>query len=550
MDTEEDENDIKETEEERSERLLRESRARRDAIKQRFSASSTAAVAASAAAAAPASSLQPYTVPEAPSAAASAAAIAQLLPSVAASAASLPAAVDPFAAIDMFDWGRDDEEWVKCTAAEGEDDAAAGGWGGGGGGGGVGESSDTQGYFRPRIGEFLAGRYLVLGVLGKGAFSCVLYCKDTQAVAAPSGGEGAGGSSAPSSNAVALAAAAAAGQFSMQSAPTSRGDSGALVKTHAALPTGSTSHVALKVVNNREPMRKAGEREIEVLRTLATSDPEGKYHTVRLLHVTSHAGHLCLAFEPMAANLKEVQDKFGKGVGLPLGAVQVYAAQLLLALGLLGKLGYVHGDLKPHNIFASEGYRTLKLGDFGSAFRWETEPDADAPQPYVGSRFYRAPEAILGAKCNPAWDIWSTACLLFELYTGNPLFPGRDNNDMLWRVQCLRGPFPHRHLRKHCAQVAAVGTEAVELHFDPSSLAFRRRVADPVTKELSVKLVEVSAPSDSLGARLAASRAGGDSKKSLAAFQTLLESMLILDPARRCTVNEALGSAFILGKDT
>jgi serine/threonine-protein kinase PRP4 len=318
------------------------------------------------------------------------------------------------------------------------------------------------------------------------------------------------------------------------------------VRAHVPLPTGSTSHVALKVVNNREPMRKAGEREVETLRTLATSDPAGRYHTVRLLHTAWHAGHLCLAFEPMAANLKEVADKFGKGVGVPLGAVRVYAAQLLLALGLLGKLGYVHGDIKPHNILASEDYRTLKLGDFGSAFRWESEPDAEAPQPYVGSRFYRAPEAILGGRCSPPWDMWSAACLLFELYTGGPLFPGQDNNDMLWRIQALRGPFPHRLLRRHCAGVAAVGQEALELHFDPATLAFRRRVADAVSKEVSVKLVEVTAPSESLGVRLQASRAG-DSKRAVAAFQALLEGMLALDPARRCTVSEALGSAFIRG---
>jgi serine/threonine-protein kinase PRP4 len=304
--------------------------------------------------------------------------------------------------------------------------------------------------------------------------------------------------------------------------------------------------VALKVVNNREPMRKAGEREVEVLRTLFTRDPGGRQHTVRLQHVCQHAGHLCLAFEPLAANLKEVADKFGKGVGVPLGAVRVYAGQLLRALGLVGGLGYVHGDLKPHNILASADYRMLKLGDFGSAFRWASEPDAEAPQPYAGSRFYRAPEAILGGRCCPAWDMWSAACLLFELYTGGPLFPGLDNNDMLWRVQQLRGPFAHRALRRHVAAVGAVGAEALELHFDPPTLAFRRRVCDPVTREVGVKLVTVSAPSESLGARLQASRAG-DSRRAVGEFQALLEHMLVLDPARRCSVEEALGSAFLKG---
>jgi serine/threonine-protein kinase PRP4 len=306
--------------------------------------------------------------------------------------------------------------------------------------------------------------------------------------------------------------------------------------------------VAIKVVNNKEVMRKAGEREVETLRSLATSDPKGRYHTVTLLHVFDHAGHLCLAFEPLAANLKEVQDKFGKGVGVPLGAVRVYAAQLLLSLGLLGKLGLVHGDIKPQNIFSSEDYRTLKLGDFGSAWRWETDSDALQPQPYVGSRFYRAPEAILGARSTPAMDMWSTACVLYELYTGTPLFCGRDNNDMLWLMQCLRAPFPHRMIRKHCGVAVAGEGESLELHFDPTTLAFKRRVFDPVTAEPCVKALDFTAPTESLGARLLSSRAG-DSKKAVAAFQGLLESMLMLDPSRRCTVKEALGHAFFASKE-
>ena len=94
--------------------------------------------------------------------------------------------------------------------------------------------------------------------------------------------------------------------------------------------------------------------------------------------------------------------------------------------------------------------------------------------------------------------------------------------------------------------MAAVGREALELHFDPDTLAFRRRVADPVTREVGVKLVDVVAPTESLGARLLASRAG-DTRKAVQDFQALLESMLILDPARRCTVSQALSSAFIKG---
>jgi len=540
---------LKETEEERCARVLRESRARREAILQKRGG-------------APESILPPpLTLPTPPP---NALMLSSCLPdqstsqsqsvagttgflgiansTVAASSAVAPAAAASVSldTPNMFDWENEDDAWIQVAAAaankkngaEGADIV---------GGGNVGDSSDDQGYFRPRVGELLGGRYDVLGVLGRGAFSCVLYCRDIKsAVAAPTGLPSAG--HAEDSITV---AEAAEGKIVTMAAPLSHGISGALIRTHAALEVGSTTHCAIKVVNNRDVMRKAGEREVETLRQLVTSDPRGRYHTVKLIHVFEHVGHLCLAFEPLAANLKEVQDKFGKGVGVPLGAVRVYAAQLLLSLGLLGKLGIVHGDIKPQNIFASEDYRTLKLGDFGSAWRWEVDSEASQPAPYVGSRFYRAPEAIMGARSTPAMDMWSTACVLYELYTGTPLFCGRDNNDMLWLQQSLRGGFPHKMIRKHCTLASTEGG-GVELHFDPQSLSFRRRVADPVTHLPCIKNIDFTTPTESLGSRLLSSRAG-DSKKTVAAFQNLLESMLTLDPARRCSVTDALGHSFVRG---
>ena len=50
---------------------------------------------------------------------------------------------------------------------------------------------------------------------------------------------------------------------------------------------------------------------------------------------------------------------------------------------------------------------------------------------YIQSRFYRAPEVILGARYGPPIDVWSVACILGELLTGCPLFAGEDEADQL-----------------------------------------------------------------------------------------------------------------------
>ena len=92
---------------------------------------------------------------------------------------------------------------------------------------------------------------------------------------------------------------------------------------------------------------------------------------------------------------------------------------------------------------------TQQVCDFGSAFK-ETDADNDIT-PYIQSRFYRAPEIILGNTYNCAIDMWSAGACLYELYTGKVAFFGHDNNEMLKKFMEVKGPFPVKMLRKHRA---------------------------------------------------------------------------------------------------
>ena len=65
---------------------------------------------------------------------------------------------------------------------------------------------------------------------------------------------------------------------------------------------------------------------------------------------------------------------------------------------------------------------------------------------YIQSRFYRAPEVILGAKYGMAIDIWSFGCILAELLTGYPLLPGEDEGDQLACAIELLGMPPRKLL--------------------------------------------------------------------------------------------------------
>jgi dual specificity tyrosine-phosphorylation-regulated kinase 2/3/4 len=82
----------------------------------------------------------------------------------------------------------------------------------------------------------------------------------------------------------------------------------------------------------------------------------------------------------------------------------------------------IHCDLKPENILLKEENKSgIKVIDVGSGC---FEPKQ--LYTYIQSRFYRAPEIIFGIKYTSAIDIWSFGCILIELYTGFPLFPGEN----------------------------------------------------------------------------------------------------------------------------
>jgi len=88
--------------------------------------------------------------------------------------------------------------------------------------------------------------------------------------------------------------------------------------------------------------------------------------------------------------------------------------------------------------------KIIKICDFGTAF---FRNDKDSISDYMQSRFYRAPEIILGCKVDTGIDMWSIGCTLFELYTGNFLFPGKNNNEMIRLFSETKGKFNNKLMR-------------------------------------------------------------------------------------------------------
>ncbi|CAO1620615.1 unnamed protein product [Jaminaea pallidilutea] len=112
---------------------------------------------------------------------------------------------------------------------------------------------------------------------------------------------------------------------------------------------------------------------------------------------------------------------------------QYFIYQTLRGLKALHTAQVLHRDLKPSNLLLNANC-DLKICDFGLA-RSANQPEAEGTgfmTEYVATRWYRAPEIMLTFKeYTKAIDIWSVGCILAEMLSGKPLFPGRDYHHQL-----------------------------------------------------------------------------------------------------------------------
>lgn len=115
--------------------------------------------------------------------------------------------------------------------------------------------------------------------------------------------------------------------------------------------------------------------------------------------------------------------------------MKLYMWQLMKSLHHMHRHGIFHRDVKPENILLKKD--VLKLADYGSCRSiYSKQPYTE----YISTRWYRAPECLLtDGYYSHKMDLWSAGCVLYEIMTLRPLFPGTNELDQISRIHDVLG---------------------------------------------------------------------------------------------------------------
>lgn len=366
-----------------------------------------------------------------------------------------------------------------------------------------------------------------------------------------------------------------------------------LCKDHKYHAEHRSRYVAIKIIKNDLNWSLQAVSEIKMLKHLTRSTGPGSGHIMTYCDHFHFRGHMCIVTEALSLNLYTLLE-LGKFRGLSLNLVKTIMSQILKGMEYIHNQKVIHCDIKPENIMVklpasykedtdyNETEMKIKIIDFGSScFEEETSFS------YIQSRFYRAPEVILGALYSYQIDIWSVGCVCAELFTGNPLLPGRHELDQIaLMLEMFGSPAStciinerkkllkhikgniHKSLKDALASDATTFT-ANKMYVDEKKLkktllyslfnmegkvnlqflnlqlqSMDLRDSDTRATSPFKRNVKLGSRSIEVALRLLSS---GETKRDQMEFTKFIASMLQWDPKERATFTQLLHSKFILG---
>ncbi|XP_061911417.1 mitogen-activated protein kinase 8 isoform X1 [Entelurus aequoreus] len=254
---------------------------------------------------------------------------------------------------------------------------------------------------------------------------------------------------------------------------------------------------------------KRAYRELVLMKCVNHKNIIGLLHVFTPQKTLEEFQDVYLVMELMDANLCQVIQ-----MELDHERLSYLLYQMLCGIKHLHAAGIIHRDLKPSNIVVKSDC-TLKILDFGLA---RTAATGLLMTPYVVTRYYRAPEVILGMGYQANVDVWSVGCIMAEMVRGSVLFPGTDHIDQWNKV------------------IEQLGTPSQEflMKLNQSVRTYVENRPRYVGYSFEKLFPDVLFPADSEHNKLKASQA-----------RDLLSKMLVIDASKRISVDEALQHPYI-----
>mmetsp|Transcript_22010 Transcript_22010/g.58819 ORF Transcript_22010/g.58819 Transcript_22010/m.58819 type:complete len:954 (-) Transcript_22010:182-3043(-) len=239
-----------------------------------------------------------------------------------------------------------------------------------------------------------------------------------------------------------------------------------------------------------EVVRKTTLREVKILRIMRNEN------IVQLKEAFRRKGKLYLVFEFVEKSMLDVLEAHPNGVETE--TVRILTCQLLRAIEYCHRHDVIHRDIKPENLLIDPKDSALRLCDFGFA---RTMSNDSPLTDYVATRWYRAPELLLGStRYGKDIDLWALGCIMGELTDGQPLFAGESEVDQLFVIQKVLGPLTPEHMEMFLRNPRFLGIQFPEVN-RPETLEKRYVRRMPKIQMQLLKAVLVMEPKRRLTAR-------------------------------------------------